>query len=282
MMLFMFDSEEKQEKHAEHAEHVEHAEQNVLRDAPQSAGDAPNNADDAPRRAADAPRSAAARGLSRLRAGLRKSDTQELDYREVAEKQAKLAAERKRAEQAAAEEHTKVTAAEPAQKPVAEPTQKVAAEPTQKPAVAKPAQDIAPAPETSKVQEPPEETARERERKILQREIASLQQALKKYGFGFPEMRDAAPKSDKLREQCREVTCVILHEGMLEGLRRDKRLPLKEICDDLDIPALKIEEHRKYIIAVCEILDGDYPYLSEFLGETRERLHETSRLYHRG
>ena len=75
---------------------------------------------------------------------------------------------------------------------------------------------------------------------------------------------------------------MILHEGMLEGLRRDNRLSLKEICDDLDIPALKMEEHKKYIIAVCEILDGDYPYLSGFLGETQERLHETSRLYHRG
>ena len=134
----------------------------------------------------------------------------------------------------------------------------------------------------SDVQEQPEESTRERERRILKREIAALQQALQKYGFGFPEMRDAAPKSDKVREQCREVTCVILHEGMLEGLRRDNRLPLKEICDDLDIPALKMEEHKKYIIAVCEILDGDYPYLSGFLGETQERLHETSRLYHRG
>ena len=213
MMLFMFDSDEKQEKHA------------------------------------------AARGLSRLRAGLRKSDTQELDYRELAEKQAKLAAEKKQAEQAAEKEH-----AEPAVVP-------------EEPAAGSVANDV---------QEQPEESTRERERRILKREIATLQQALQKYGFGFPEMRDAAPKSDKVREQCREVTCVILHEGMLEGLRRDNRLPLKEICDDLDIPALKMEEHKKYIIAVCEILDGDYPYLSGFLGETQERLHETSRLYHRG
>ena len=220
MMLFMFDSDEKQEKHA------------------------------------------AARGLSRLRAGLRKSDTQELDYRELAEKQAKLAAEKKQAEQAAEKEH-----AEPAAAP-------------DEPAVAP--EEPAAGSVASDVQEQPEESTRERERRILKREIAALQQALQKYGFGFPEMRDAAPKSDKVREQCREVTCVILHEGMLEGLRRDNRLPLKEICDDLDIPALKMEEHKKYIIAVCEILDGDYPYLSGFLGETRERLHETSRLYHRG
>ena len=205
---------------------------------------------------------AAARGLSRLRAGLRKSDTQELDYRELAEKQAKLAAEKKQAEQAAEKEH-----AEPAAAP-------------DEPAVAP--EEPAAGSVASDVQEQPEESTRERERRILKREIAALQQALQKYGFGFPEMRDAAPKSDKVREQCREVACVILHEGMLEGLRRDNRLPLKEICDDLDIPALKMEEHKKYIIAVCEILDGDYPYLSGFLGETRERLHETSRLYHRG
>ena len=220
MMLFMFDSDEKQEKHA------------------------------------------AARGLRRLRAGLRKSDTQELDYRELAEKQAKLAAEKKQAEQAAEKEHAE---------PAAVPDEPAVA--PEEPAAGSVANDV---------QEQPEESTRERERRILKREIATLQQALQKYGFGFPEMRDAAPKSDKVREQCREVTCVILHEGMLEGLRRDNRLPLKEICDDLDIPALKMEEHKKYIIAVCEILDGDYPYLSGFLGETQERLHETSRLYHRG
>ena len=234
MMLFMFDSDEKQEKHA------------------------------------------AARGLSRLRAGLRKSDTQELDYRELAEKQAKLAAEKKQAEQAAEKEHAEPAAApdEPAvapEEPAAAPDEPAVA--PEEPAAGSVANDV---------QEQPEESTRERERRILKREIAALQQALQKYGFGFPEMRDAAPKSDKVREQCREVICVILHEGMLEGLRRDNRLPLKEICDDLDIPALKMEEHKKYIIAVCEILDGDYPYLSGFLGETQERLHETSRLYHRG
>ena len=234
MMLFMFDSDEKQEKHA------------------------------------------AARGLSRLRAGLRKSDTQELDYRELAEKQAKLAAEKKQAEQAAEKEHAEPAAAP--DEPAVAPEEPAAA--PDEPAVVP--EEPAAGSVASDVQEQPEESTRERERRILKREIAALQQALQKYGFGFPEMRDAAPKSDKVREQCREVACVILHEGMLEGLRRDNRLPLKEICDDLDIPALKMEEHKKYIIAVCEILDGDYPYLSGFLGETRERLHETSRLYHRG
>ena len=53
---------------------------------------------------------AAARGLSRLKAGLRKSDTQELDYNEVAEKQAKLAAEKKQAEQALSLTYTRPAA----------------------------------------------------------------------------------------------------------------------------------------------------------------------------
>ncbi len=113
------------------------------------------------------------------------------------------------------------------------------------------------------------------DRENLLEEIAALQQSLQKYGFGFKEMKDAAPKAGKTQDICREAVCLILREGLLPRIRKERHLPMGEICGRLRISSKKLERHRKYIIAVCEILDGEYPYLSEFLGETRDRLRQT-------
>lgn len=103
-------------------------------------------------------------------------------------------------------------------------------------------------------------------------EIDALQKVLQAYGFGFAEMKDGAPASKKTRQICREAVCFLLEEGQMEYLRKKRHLPMQNICDYLQISPKKIERHRKYIIAVCEILDGDFPHLAEFLGETRAML----------
>lgn len=133
-------------------------------------------------------------------------------------------------------------------------------------------EDGVPDPVAMNVQEKVASDDPNRERTNMRLEIEALQQTLSKYGFGFAEMKEAAPSSIKTRENCRKVTCFVLREGLMPRVRREKHLPIQEIKNRLNISPKKIERHRKYIIAVCEILDGDYPYLSEFLGETRAKL----------
>ncbi len=137
-------------------------------------------------------------------------------------------------------------------------------------------EDEVPDPVAISVQEQMAADDPERDRLNMRLEIETLQQTLSAYGFGFAEMKEAAPSSEKTRKNCREVACMLLKENLMPGVRREKHLPMQDIKRKLDISPKKIERHRKYIIAVCEILDGDYPYLSEFLGETRAMLRAES------
>lgn len=112
----------------------------------------------------------------------------------------------------------------------------------------------------------------DRARTDLQMEIAALRQDLARYGFRFADMKEAAPQSEKTRDLCRDVICYLLLEGRMPQIRRDGHLPMGEVCTALNISHKKIEPHQRYILAACEILDGDFPYLREFLGETRAQL----------
>ena len=137
---------------------------------------------------------------------------------------------------------------------------------------ADPAEEVTADPTVRSVQQQVAMDEPNRKKEALRLEIAALQQILQKYGFGFMEMKESAPKSIKTREVCREVVCFLLEEDQMIAVRRDRHLPMQIISDSLHISSKKIERHRKYILAVCEILDGDFPYLSEFLGETRAML----------
>ena len=107
-------------------------------------------------------------------------------------------------------------------------------------------------------------------------EIEELEQRLANYGFGFAEMKADAPGEGAPRKLCRRVSCLILAEGEMPRIRREKHIPMREICEELDISPKKITPHERYILAVCEILDGDFPYLSEFFAVTREQLREAA------
>ena len=110
----------------------------------------------------------------------------------------------------------------------------------------------------------------------IREEIEALSQTLEKYGFGFSGMQEASPKSKKTKAICEDVVCYMLKEDLVPEMRRQKHLPMNEICKTLKISVKKIERHRKYIMAVCEILYGEYPYLGEYLKGIKEKLGEES------
>lgn len=106
-------------------------------------------------------------------------------------------------------------------------------------------------------------------------EIEAIAQVLKSYGFSFMDLTECSPKAKKTKAACAKVAAYLLKNAVLMGeLRNSKRLPLKIIEKNIKIPRKIIENHRKYIIAVVEILDGDYPYISEYLVSIREALKE--------
>ena len=102
-------------------------------------------------------------------------------------------------------------------------------------------------------------------------EIAAMQDILAEYGFSFFDITDASPRSEKTKALCRDIIRYIhCDDDLIAEMRRKKMLPAAEIIKELRIPRKKIERHRRYIIAVLEILNGDFPQLQEYFRFIKE------------
>ncbi len=53
-------------------------------------------------------------------------------------------------------------------------------------------------------------------------------------------------------------------------MRCTKRLPIKIIQKNTNLPRKLLEHHRKYIVAAVIILSGDYPMLADYLSFIRK------------
>ncbi len=104
-------------------------------------------------------------------------------------------------------------------------------------------------------------------------EIEVMQQILKGYGFSFYDLIESSPKAEKTRKSTADViSCLAQDEDLKDFLRRNRALPIKELCGETKVKRKIIERHRKYIIAATEIMSGDFPMLSEYLGFVREAM----------
>jgi RNA polymerase sigma factor len=102
-------------------------------------------------------------------------------------------------------------------------------------------------------------------------EIEAVSHELKGYGFSFFDLTECSPKSIKTKDACRKAVRFILDTpDLAEEIRQSKLLPIKKIQKDTDLPRKLLEHHRKYIIAVVEILSGEYPYLAEYVSYIRK------------
>ncbi len=108
----------------------------------------------------------------------------------------------------------------------------------------------------------------------IREEIEALGDILKEYGFTFFDLAEASPKAAKTKKSCaRAVNWMLATAERVFRMRKSKSLPVKTISAALNIAQKILERHRRYIIASTEILDGDYPFLSEYVNYIRkERL----------
>ena len=106
-------------------------------------------------------------------------------------------------------------------------------------------------------------------------EIDVMQQILKGYGFSFYDLIESSPKAEKTK-QCTAIviSCLVRSEDLMDFLRRNKALPIKELSGETKVKRKILDRHRKYIIAAAEILSGDFPMLAEYLGFVREVMKE--------
>ena len=105
----------------------------------------------------------------------------------------------------------------------------------------------------------------------LKLEIEAITQVLNTYMFSFMDLVDCSPKASKTKSACaKAISYLSKNPVLMKEMQSSKQLPLKIIEKNTCIPRKILERHRKYIIAVAEILNGDYPYLAEYLSYIRE------------
>ncbi|MBI6873640.1 RNA polymerase sigma-I factor [Clostridium aciditolerans] len=111
-----------------------------------------------------------------------------------------------------------------------------------------------------------EEYKNQEENKMRKLEIQEYEKELKKWGIEFLELVQASPKQEKLKNLYKEVAQFIVRESdVLDNLVSTKRLPIKEIQQNIPIHRKKIERGRIYIIALVIVLIGDYKFIREYI-----------------
>lgn len=109
----------------------------------------------------------------------------------------------------------------------------------------------------------------------LKLEIETVNEVFATYRFSFFDLTECSPKATKTKSSCAKAISYILSNQLLvKELQASKQLPIKIIEKNTKVPRKILERHRKYIIAVVEILSGEYPLLAEYMHFVRK---ETSK-----
>lgn len=106
----------------------------------------------------------------------------------------------------------------------------------------------------------------------LKEEIDAANAQFALYGFSFFDLPSCSPKAKKTMAACRLAVRYLLdNPPIIKLMRETKCLPIASIQKNCWLPRKILERHRKYIIAVTEILSGEYhgltTYLKSFLKE---------------
>jgi RNA polymerase sigma factor len=102
-------------------------------------------------------------------------------------------------------------------------------------------------------------------------EVESIEQVLHHYGITFFDLADASPKASKTREACGKAVMYLSENPLLVSeLWRTKTIPVKLLIKNLSLTPKILENHRKYIIAAVEILQGEYPILADYFRHLKE------------
>jgi len=100
----------------------------------------------------------------------------------------------------------------------------------------------------------------------LRLEIEQLEAELAQWDITIQQLVQQSPKHRSLKQEIRRVVDAVLTEKEIIDILFNKNyLPVKKLSEITKTPLKKIENARKYIIAVVLIKKGDYQYLSDYI-----------------
>ncbi len=112
---------------------------------------------------------------------------------------------------------------------------------------------------------------RTKERQRLCEEIDGLNEELSHYGILFSQLPKICPKQDRARRQCLEIALAVNGDSTLRSMLTQRRqLPQRELAERFSLSPKTIEKHRKYIVTLAVLLQGDYPGIQAFLPQGKE------------
>ncbi|MDR2168241.1 MAG: hypothetical protein LBE35_10415 [Clostridiales bacterium] len=104
------------------------------------------------------------------------------------------------------------------------------------------------------------------EQSSLRLEIEEIAEILAAWGISFADLVKISPKQRRTRAQCGYIANLILeNQAWQRQLFINRRLPSKEMCASHGVSLKTLEKYRKYIVALCIILAGDFPRLRAFV-----------------
>lgn len=112
---------------------------------------------------------------------------------------------------------------------------------------------------------------KEMERENLSIEIEDLSGKLKQFDITFSQLAAICPKHSRAKRQCFAIASALSnHEEMKRKLMESKKIPQKELAGMFNVSVKTIEKHRKYIVALVILINGDYPGIQAFLPKGKE------------
>lgn len=97
-------------------------------------------------------------------------------------------------------------------------------------------------------------------------EILQLQKKLNEFGITLADVAKQSPKHKDARENMLEIAKTVVSEDEFKYyLIEKKRLPMKQLTEQISMSRKTLERNRKYIIALCIILLEDFQYLQDYL-----------------
>ncbi|GGD16119.1 RNA polymerase sigma factor SigI [Pontibacillus salipaludis] len=97
-------------------------------------------------------------------------------------------------------------------------------------------------------------------------EIQDFSEKLKEYKLSFQELTEVAPKHRDARESAIHVARTVYHhEEMREFVLEKRKLPMKQLINEVEVSKKTLERNRKFVLAIFIILNEDYVYLKDYI-----------------
>ena len=105
----------------------------------------------------------------------------------------------------------------------------------------------------------------------LRDEILAINEKMGEFGFRFYDLTECSPRQEKTKRDCADAIRLILSSpALLLELEKTHKLPIKSLSASSGIPRKTLDRYRKYLIMAVLVLNGDYPFLQEYLKFMKE------------